>query len=67
MFHRTSHPMAPWRVVRADHKKRARLGLMRDLLGSFRYPGKKKAVLAQEAGEVFTWYPAAVKDGILAE
>ncbi len=36
MFRRSSHPSAPWRIVRADIKKAARLELIRDLLASFR-------------------------------
>jgi polyphosphate kinase 2 len=41
MFERTSHADGPWRVVAADVKKVARLELIRDLLASFDYPGKK--------------------------
>lgn len=42
MFARTNHADAPWRIVAADVKKEARLELIRDLLGSFDYPGKKE-------------------------
>src|SRR6195256_3332589 len=38
MFHRTSHTLGPWRIVRANHKKRARVQLIFDLLDSFNYP-----------------------------
>jgi polyphosphate kinase 2 len=41
MFERTSHAAAPWHVVKADDKKPARLALIRDLLCSFDYKGKK--------------------------
>jgi polyphosphate kinase 2 (PPK2 family) len=41
MFERTSHVDGPWRVVAADVKKVARLELIRDVLASFEYPGKK--------------------------
>jgi polyphosphate kinase 2 len=41
MFERTSHADGPWCVVAADVKKVARLELIRDLLASFEYPGKK--------------------------
>ncbi|MBV9330208.1 MAG: polyphosphate kinase 2 [Alphaproteobacteria bacterium] len=42
MFRRSSHPDAPWRIVSANVKKRARLELIRDLLASFDYPDKKE-------------------------
>ncbi len=42
MFERTSHPDGQWRIVAADVKKVARLELIRDLLVSFDYPGKKE-------------------------
>ncbi|MBK9425882.1 MAG: polyphosphate kinase 2 [Gammaproteobacteria bacterium] len=32
MLARTHHPLAPWVVVRADHWRKARLGLIQDLL-----------------------------------
>ena len=41
MFQRTNHPDGPWRVIAGDVKKTARLELIRDLLSSFDYPGKK--------------------------
>jgi len=50
MFLRTTHGLAPWRIVRADHKKRAHLGLLRDLLDSFSYPGKKNALVEPRDG-----------------
>jgi len=40
MFERTSHPMAPWKVVVANDKKIARLEFLRDLIAGFDYPGK---------------------------
>ena len=46
MFRRTSHAGGPWRVVAGDVKKHARLELIRDLLDSFDYPGKKAKLLA---------------------
>ena len=46
MFRRTSHPGGPWRVVAGDVKKHARLVLIRDVLDSFDYPGKKSKLLA---------------------
>jgi polyphosphate kinase 2 len=54
-FRRTSHKLGPWRVVRADVKKTARLNLMRDLLDSFDYKGKKKKLVRPERDVVFPW------------
>jgi polyphosphate kinase 2 len=48
MFERTNHADAPWRVVAANVKKEARLGLIRDLLASFDYPGKKEKLVESE-------------------
>src|SRR6185295_5048791 len=45
MFRRTSHKRVPWRIVDADHKKSARLALIRDLLQSFSYPEKNKKLV----------------------
>jgi polyphosphate kinase 2 len=66
MFLRTSHGLAPWRIVRADQKKRARLALLRDLLDSFAYPGKKNALVEPDRETVTMWAPGIERDGILA-
>jgi len=55
MFRRTSHPAAPWNVVRADVKKIARLELIRDLLGSFEYKGKKDKLCKADRSIVLPW------------
>jgi polyphosphate kinase 2 len=55
MFQRTSHASAPWRIVKADVKKVARLELIRDLLASFSYKGKQKKLLHTDAKVVFPW------------
>jgi polyphosphate kinase len=55
MFLRTSHPLAPWRVVKADVKKNARLELIRDLLSSFSYKGKTKKLVHPDPKIVFPW------------
>ncbi|HXJ00082.1 MAG TPA: polyphosphate kinase 2 [Micropepsaceae bacterium] len=66
MFLRTSHGLAPWRVVRADHKKHAHLGVLRDLLDSFSYPGKKNALVEPDRETVFIWAPGIERDRVLA-
>jgi polyphosphate kinase 2 len=66
MFLRTSHGLAPWRVVRADQKKRAHLAVLRDLLDSFSYPGKKNALVEPDHETIVVWSPGIERDGILA-
>jgi polyphosphate kinase 2 len=66
MFLRTSHGLAPWRVVKADHKKIAHLGVMKDLLDSFSYPGKKAALVEPDRKTVLIWSPGMEREGILA-
>ena len=56
-FERTDHHSAPWRIVETDTKKIARLELMRDLLDSFDYSGKSKAVTKPDRDVVFFWSP----------
>ncbi len=65
MFRRTSHAAAPWHVVIANDKKRARLAFIGDLLGSFSYKGKKKKAIAPDRKIVFPWSRA--KEHLLAK
>jgi polyphosphate kinase 2 len=45
MFAASDTPEAPWTVVRSNDKKRARLNIIRHVLGALSYPGKdRKAV-----------------------
>jgi polyphosphate kinase len=55
MFRRSSHSEAPWRIVKADVKKAARLELIRDLLASFDYDGKSKKLTRTDEAVVFQW------------
>ena len=55
MFERTSHEAGPWRIVRTDTKKIARLELFRDLLDSFDYKGKDKKFIKPDRDVVFAW------------
>ena len=66
MFRRTSHTLGPWRIVRANHKKRARLAIICDLLDSFKYPGKEKSLVKPDRDTVFPWTPEAEEKGLLA-
>jgi len=62
MFKRTSHPQGSWHIVKADDKKLAHVELMRDLLDSFSYPGKKKSLVRPNPDLVFPWSPGIEKD-----
>jgi polyphosphate kinase 2 len=66
MFERTNHPLAPWRVVRANEKKLARLNVIRDLLSDCSYKGKEKKLLKVDDQVVFNYYRGALEDGLLA-
>jgi len=66
MFKRTNHPDAPWRIVRADVKKTARLELIRDLLSSFEYKGKSQSLATPNPKIVFTWSPKAAREKLIA-
>jgi len=58
MFVRTNSALAPWKVVKADHKKPARLGLIADLLDGFAYKGKSDKIVAPDRKTVFAWNEA---------
>jgi polyphosphate kinase 2 len=66
MFSRTSHEAAPWRIVRADDKKLARLELIRDLLGSFSYKGKSKKLVRTNPEIIFPWSETVAEKGLLS-
>ena len=66
MFRRTNHIRALWKIVRANHKKAARLALMSDLLDSFSYPGKRSKLVKPDRNIVFPWSPDVEKRRLLA-
>ena len=66
MFRRTNHTLGPWRIVRANHKKRGRLALICDLLDSFEYKGKDRSLVRPDRDTVFPWTPEVAKKGLLA-
>lgn len=47
MFSKTDTPDAPWTVVRANDKRRARLNVIRHILSTLDYDGKDKAVVGE--------------------
>jgi polyphosphate kinase 2 len=53
MLLRTHTTEAPWSIVRADDKRRARLNLMRDILARLHYAGKSPDLAMPEADILF--------------
>lgn len=47
MLKRTDSAHAPWTVIRANDKKRARLNVIRTLLNAFEYPGKDEEAIGR--------------------
>jgi len=66
MLARTHHPTAPWNVVRADDKRKARINLIRDLLFRLPYKDKKENLLIADPDIVFEFEHAAIEKGMLA-
>jgi polyphosphate kinase 2 len=66
MLARTHHPLAPWVVVRADHKHKARLELIRDLLSRQGYSGKRDALLLPDRDRIFEYDPVYLKRDLIA-
>ena len=65
MLQRTSTAMAPWMCVRADHKKRTRLSVIRHLLHVIGTPEIVADVEPADPGVLFTFEADALKDGRL--
>jgi polyphosphate kinase 2 len=66
MFARTHTAAAPWTIVRANDKKRARINLIMDLLTRLHYHGKDRALLHPDPEVVFDYTQDAVIQGRLA-
>lgn len=67
MFLRTHTLAAPWRVVRANDKRLARLNLMRDILSRLDYAGKKKKLVEPDTNIVFEFTPDSIDGARLAK
>jgi hypothetical protein len=65
MLLRTRDPIAPWIVVRANHKKTARVQLIQDLLSRLDYEDKDKSLLKPDPSVVFEFDPAHLTNGML--
>nr|WP_295107208.1 polyphosphate kinase 2 [uncultured Caulobacter sp.] len=66
MLMRTSSDIAPWICVRADHKKAARLNVIRWLLHAAGDKKLVKGVAKPDPGVIFAFEPSALEDGRLA-
>ena len=66
MLVRTHTATAPWRIVRADSKRLARLNLMRDMLSRLHYAGRKDKLVRPDTDIVFEFSPDCLEAGRLA-
>ena len=66
MFARTSTPLSPWLVVRADDKRAARLNVIRDLIARLVCPETNKHMATPDREVVFPYDEAHAKAGLLA-
>jgi polyphosphate kinase 2 (PPK2 family) len=66
MLTRTHMPIAPWHVVRADHKKPARLAVMRHIIRMLAPPAVAKQVDDPDPAILFPFDEQAIEDGRLA-
>jgi len=66
MLMRTHTATAPWRIVRADSKRLARLNLMRDMLSRLHYAGRKDKLVRPDPDIVFEFSPDCLEAGRLA-
>ena len=66
MFARTHHANGPWIIVSADHKRAARLNLIKDLLLRLDYKDKDAALLLPDPNVVFEYEEGCLKNGMIA-
>jgi polyphosphate kinase 2 len=67
MLLRTHTPIAPWVCVRADHKKPARLNVIRHLLHTLAPADIRAGIDPPDPEILFQFEPAAITDGRLAK
>ena len=63
MLLRTHTAVAPWHLVRADDKRRARLNPMRDILWRLHYAGKKNKLVQSDPDVAFEFTPDGTAAG----
>ena len=57
---------APWHIVRADHKRLARLNLMGDILSQPHYAGKRNRLVQPDPVIAFEFTPECIDAKALA-
>ena len=67
MLARTHSVWAPWTIVKADDKPRARINLIRDLLTRLEFKGKNRQADLPNPDIVFGFHVDAVGNGLLAK
>jgi polyphosphate kinase 2 (PPK2 family) len=65
MLTRTHSLEAPWTIVRADHKKPARLAIIRHLMQVLAPEKLRKGLGKPDPNVLFTFEPSALSDGRL--
>lgn len=66
MLERTHNVITPWYVVRADHKKPARLNVIRHMLSAIDCPDKDEHAARPDPQIVFPFDPAQIRSGAIA-
>jgi hypothetical protein len=67
MLMRTHTPSAPWVCVHSDHKKVARLAVLRHLLNAIGCPDISRKVQDPDPEVLFEFDAKAIEDGRLAD
>jgi polyphosphate kinase 2 len=65
MLMRTHTPFAPWTIVHTDHKKKARIAVIRHLLQTLAPPEIREAVPPVDPKVLYKFEASALKDGRL--
>ncbi len=66
MLARTHTQAAPWIVVSADHKRQARLNVIRDLLSRVHYDGRDEQAVLPDPSVVFPFDMVSLDNGTIA-
>ena len=66
MLLRTHSAIAPWRIVRTNNKRLARLNLIRDILSRLPYAGKKNKLVQPDPAIAFEFSPDCIQSQRLA-
>lgn len=66
MFARTHNIVTPWFIVDANDKRKARLAVIRHLLGQVSYSHKNIDLLSQDGDLVSIYDPALIERGVIA-